>query len=155
MEKTIENIAVLMKKHNVSAYLLAKNTGVSEAGIGNILNGKVKRPHKTTLDSLLKYLSKLDSPTPSNGGGSVINSGISHVSGSGNVSINNGGGGTDGHLWMGGAKDGCMERLAEIRKQLAALERQLAEKDSQISEKDRQISKLLEQQARLIGKLTD
>jgi len=62
------------------------------------------------------------------------NHGISHVSHSSNLRVE-----------RGGAVQGA---------ELELLKKQLEEKDGQLAEKDRQISKLLEQQARLIGKLT-
>jgi len=60
MEEILDNIVKLVEKHNISAYSISKNTGISEAGIGKILNKKVKRPHKTTLETILNYLSKLE-----------------------------------------------------------------------------------------------
>ena len=47
-----------IKELNVSAYEIAKNTSLTEAGIGKILNGSVKNPHENTLNSILNYLNE-------------------------------------------------------------------------------------------------
>lgn len=45
----------LGKKHQITAYEIAKNTNLSEAGVLNILTGKSKRPHESTLDEILNF----------------------------------------------------------------------------------------------------
>lgn len=52
----IDIIRKMVDIKGVTAYEIAKNTSVSERAVGMILNGEVKRPHKSTLDSILKYL---------------------------------------------------------------------------------------------------
>jgi predicted transcriptional regulator len=47
-----------IKELNISAYEIAKNTSLTEAGIGKILNGTVKNPHENTLNSIIEYLNK-------------------------------------------------------------------------------------------------
>ena len=54
-----EKLKIILKKIkelNISAYEIAKNTSLTEAGIGKILNGSVKNPHENTLNSILEYL---------------------------------------------------------------------------------------------------
>lgn len=47
-----------IKELNISAYEIAKNTSLTEAGIGKIINGIVKNPHENTLNSIIEYLNK-------------------------------------------------------------------------------------------------
>lgn len=47
-----------IKELNISAYEIEKNTSLTEAGIGKILNGTVKNPHENTLNSIIEYLNK-------------------------------------------------------------------------------------------------
>jgi predicted transcriptional regulator len=47
-----------IKEINISAYEIAKNTSLTEAGIGKIINGTVKNPHENTLNSIIEYLNK-------------------------------------------------------------------------------------------------
>jgi len=49
IKQQIENL-------NISAYTIAKKTNLTEAGIGKILNGTIKNPHESTIDTLLLYL---------------------------------------------------------------------------------------------------
>jgi len=154
MEKMIEDIAVLMKKNNVNAYSLAKETGISAAGIGKILNKKVKRPHRSTLDLIVNYLNKLEDPVLSTGV-----SGISHVGGNNNVvgGVGNGsvrisnGGGSSG---AGGVLARCEAQLSDCRAQLLEKDRQLAASQDRLAEAQAQVGRLLAQQERLIEKLT-
>lgn len=46
------------KELSISAYEIAKNTKLTEAGIIRILNGTSKNPHENTLDSIILYLEK-------------------------------------------------------------------------------------------------
>jgi len=45
----------LSKKHQITAYEIAKNTNLSEAGVLNIITGKSKRPHESTIDEILNF----------------------------------------------------------------------------------------------------
>jgi|GEM_PF-2862792 len=45
-----------IKELNISAYEIAKNTSLTEAGIGKLINGTVKNPHENTLNSIIEYL---------------------------------------------------------------------------------------------------
>lgn len=55
-QEKLKIILEKIKELNVSAYEIAKNTSLTEAGIGKILNGTVKNPHDNTLNSILHYL---------------------------------------------------------------------------------------------------
>ena len=57
-QEKLKIILEKIKQLNISAYEIAKNTSLTEAGIGKILNGSVKNPHENTLDSILKYLNE-------------------------------------------------------------------------------------------------
>ena len=54
----VDQIIKLAENKGVTAYEIAKNTSLSEAGIGKILNGKSKRPHQSSVESILNYLKK-------------------------------------------------------------------------------------------------
>lgn len=55
-QEKLKIILEKIKELNISAYEIAKNTSLTEAGIGKILNGSVKNPHENTLNSILEYL---------------------------------------------------------------------------------------------------
>lgn len=55
-QEKLKIILEKIKELNISAYEIAKNTSLTEAGIGKILNGSVKNPHENTLNSILQYL---------------------------------------------------------------------------------------------------
>lgn len=42
----------------IRAYEIAKNTSLTEAGIGKILNGTVKNPQERSLNEIIEYLEK-------------------------------------------------------------------------------------------------
>jgi transcriptional regulator with XRE-family HTH domain len=46
------------KELSISAYEIAKNTDLTEAGIIRILNGTSKNPHENTLNSIILFLEK-------------------------------------------------------------------------------------------------
>lgn len=48
-----------INKKNISAYIISKNTNLTEAGVGKILNGTVKNPHESSIDTILLYLEKI------------------------------------------------------------------------------------------------
>lgn len=45
-----------VEKHGISAYEISKNTNLTDAGVGRILNGSVKNPHENTLNTIINYL---------------------------------------------------------------------------------------------------
>jgi len=47
-----------IEKQHISAYTISKNTNLTEAGVGKILNGTVKNPHESSIDTILLYLEK-------------------------------------------------------------------------------------------------
>lgn len=55
-QREINEIKALVKSKGVTAYDIAKNTTLTEAGIGKILNGVTKSPHLTTVREILNYL---------------------------------------------------------------------------------------------------
>jgi transcriptional regulator with XRE-family HTH domain len=46
------------KELSISAYEIAKNTDLTEAGIIRILNGTSKNPHENTLNTIILFLEK-------------------------------------------------------------------------------------------------
>ncbi len=55
-EEKLQKIIDYVEKNDVSAYEIAKNTKLTEAGIGKILNKKSKQPREITVDEIYKYL---------------------------------------------------------------------------------------------------
>lgn len=59
----LEKIIKTIKDQGITAYEIAQNTNLTEVGINKILNGKTKKPHKSTLKTLTDYITftlKLD-----------------------------------------------------------------------------------------------
>ncbi|OHT44469.1 LexA family transcriptional regulator [Flavobacterium tructae] len=52
----LKEIIDLIKKHNITAYEIAKNTLLTEVGINKILNGSSQNPRKSTLKMLEEFL---------------------------------------------------------------------------------------------------
>ena len=52
----LTNLIQLIEEKKLTAYKIGKAIGKSEVAIRNILSGKTKRPHKTTLDALIRYV---------------------------------------------------------------------------------------------------
>lgn len=55
-EQKIEEIISFVKSNEITAYSIAKATGISEAGIGKILNKLSKNPRNITIDTIYKFL---------------------------------------------------------------------------------------------------
>lgn len=55
-KEKLEIILNYVEKHNISAYKIAKETKISEAGIGKILNKLSKNPQERTIDAIYDYL---------------------------------------------------------------------------------------------------
>ena len=55
-QEKIEKIISHVKKSGISAYAISKNTKLTEAGIGKILNKSSKNPRDLTVDALFRYL---------------------------------------------------------------------------------------------------
>ena len=58
----LNRILDIVRKKNISAYSIAKGTGISEAGIGKILNKSSKNPQKTTVDTIYRFLFSEEKP---------------------------------------------------------------------------------------------
>lgn len=57
-QSDLDKIKSYFEDTGVTAYEVAQKTGITEAGIGKILNGVSKNPRKNTLDKLLSYFEK-------------------------------------------------------------------------------------------------
>ena len=55
-EQKLKKILDFVKKESISAYVISQKTGLSEAGVGRILNGKIKNPNANTVVSIYEYL---------------------------------------------------------------------------------------------------
>ncbi|MBC8767170.1 helix-turn-helix transcriptional regulator [Arenibacter sp. BSSL-BM3] len=53
---SLKSIIKEIKERGLTAYEIAKETPLTEAGINKILNGNSKNPHKGTIEILEKYL---------------------------------------------------------------------------------------------------
>lgn len=60
LQEKIETIKDFIVSYDLSSYEISKNTKISIFGIESILNGKTKKPRKTTLDKILNYLNSLN-----------------------------------------------------------------------------------------------
>ena len=49
-------IKKLLKEKNMTIYRLAKITSIDETGLRNIINGKIKDPHISTITKIAKAL---------------------------------------------------------------------------------------------------
>jgi len=56
IEDKIELIAGLCAKHDITAYEIGKETGLSTSGVQRILNNEVKKPRNETLNTILEYV---------------------------------------------------------------------------------------------------
>ena len=55
-EEKLKKIIDFVKKESISAYSISQKTGLSEAGVGRILNGKIKNPNGITVVTIHDYL---------------------------------------------------------------------------------------------------
>jgi hypothetical protein len=55
-KEKIEKIINHVRNKGISAYAISKNTKLTEAGIGKILNKSSKNPRDLTVDALFRYL---------------------------------------------------------------------------------------------------
>lgn len=55
-QEKLDVIFNIIKKFRVSNYEISKNTSISEAGLGSIVNGCVKNPRDTTVNTIYDYL---------------------------------------------------------------------------------------------------
>jgi len=46
----------LIKEHNLTAYEIAKNTGLSNIGVQKIISGDTKSPNPATLSKIFEYI---------------------------------------------------------------------------------------------------
>lgn len=47
-------------RRKISAYELAKKTGLNESGLGRLLKNEITNPHKSTINTLYNYLISID-----------------------------------------------------------------------------------------------
>jgi len=59
-EEKLKKFIEITKNCNISAYLISKETGLNEGGIGKILNNKSKNPHLSTVNILYNYAINYD-----------------------------------------------------------------------------------------------
>lgn len=52
----LNKIIEIIKNQGITAYEIAQTTSLTEVGINKILNGKTKKPHKNTIDTLINYI---------------------------------------------------------------------------------------------------
>lgn len=64
-----EKIKIILEevaKRKISAYELAKKTGLNESGLGRLLKNDITNPHKSTINILYDYLISIDKSENSN-----------------------------------------------------------------------------------------
>ena len=54
--RTLNEIINLIEEHEMTAYEIAKATTLTEMGISKILNGKTRKPHRSTVHILNKFI---------------------------------------------------------------------------------------------------
>ena len=89
----LKEVKDLIKKHNVTAYEISKNTSLTAAGVQKIINGQSEKPLSVTLDTIYNYLISHYPPneatynTKNNNGGDniYINNNGGNISNSGNT----------------------------------------------------------------------
>lgn len=52
----LKKVKDLIKKYNVTAYEISKNTSLTAAGVQKIINGQSEKPLSVTLDTIYNYL---------------------------------------------------------------------------------------------------
>ena len=52
----LKKVKELIKKYNVTAYEISKNTSLTAAGVQKIINGQSEKPLNVTLDTIYNYL---------------------------------------------------------------------------------------------------
>ena len=57
-EEKLNFILQEVEKNNISAYEISRNTNLTDAGVGRILNKTVKNPHENTLNAIIEFLFK-------------------------------------------------------------------------------------------------
>lgn len=67
----LKKVKDLIKKYNVTAYEISKNTSLTAAGVQKIINGQSEKPLSVTLDTIYNYLT---THYPHNGATHNINS---------------------------------------------------------------------------------
>ena len=67
----LKKVKDLIKKYNVTAYEIRKNTSLTAAGVQKIINGQSEKPLSVTLDTIYNYLT---THYPHNGATHNINS---------------------------------------------------------------------------------
>ena len=56
IQEKITTAKKLIKKYNVTAYEISKNTHLSAVGVQKIINGQISKPQKNTLDAIINYI---------------------------------------------------------------------------------------------------
>lgn len=55
-QEKLKKVKDLIKKYNVTAYEISKNTSLTAAGVQKIINGQSEKPLSVTLDTIYNYL---------------------------------------------------------------------------------------------------
>jgi len=133
-KKIVENLNLKFPIAEIS-----RITGHSKSNVSKYVSGKLEPSDKFYLD-FQKGFNVVVPKSDTN----VSIKGANNISGSSNVSINNGniGGGNKVNI-SNGVRDNVAE-MDILKKQLMEKDSQIFEKDRQLAEKDRQIDKLLE-----------
>ena len=79
----LKKVKELIKKYNVTAYEISKNTPLTAVGVQKIINGQSEKPLNITLDTIYNYLT---THYPHN---EVTHNTQSHNKGNNNIYINN------------------------------------------------------------------
>lgn len=55
-QEKLKKVKSLIKKYNVTAYEISKNTSLTAAGVQKIINGQSEKPLIVTLDTIINYI---------------------------------------------------------------------------------------------------
>ena len=139
MDKNFANLcgrlSYLINNKNITPYTIWKETGISQATLSNILNGKTKNISRKNLEILSKYF-KVEKEWLRSGNGSIYNSGnqINANEINGNITQT-----LDNRQYYSDSPDVLRAEIDKLDRIIAEKEERIKEKDAQIKEKDAQI----------------
>ena len=148
MDKNFANLcdrlSYLINNKSITPYTIWKETGISQATLSNILNGKTKSISRKNLEILSKYF-KIEKEWLRSGNGSIYNGGnANEINGNITQTLDNRQYYSDSPDVLRAEIDKLDRIIAEKEERIKEKDAQIKEKDAQIKEKDAQIKALLE-----------
>ena len=128
-------LAYLIESKSITPYAIWKETGISQATLSNILNGKTKKVSQKNLELLSKYFN-INKEWLRSGNGEKSNNGnqINARDINGNITQN-----VDNRQYYSDSPDVLRAEIDKLDRIIEEKEARIKEKDAQIKEKDAQI----------------